>query len=70
MKKIVMPAPMQLIGLFWLCQACTAISQNNQPKINYTISIPNPASHSYHIRLETSGWNADELTLKLPQWMP
>jgi predicted metalloprotease with PDZ domain len=55
---------LQILFLFSsLCEA-------QQPFIRYTVTIPQPESHSYHIELLTEGWNVDTLTFKLPKWSP
>jgi predicted metalloprotease with PDZ domain len=52
--------------LFLIPSFCGA----QQPVIRYTISIPQPESHKYHVELRTEGWSIDTLTLKLPKWTP
>lgn len=41
-----------------------------KPTIEYKITLPDPASHRYHVELQTKGWNQDSLVLKMPKWTP
>ncbi len=41
-----------------------------KPLFFYTLSIPNPTTHIYHIELHTSGWSKDTVQFKMPRWMP
>ena len=47
-----------------------SFAQKATPVMQYSISIPQPQSHNYHVQLQTSGWQKDTLDFKLPQWMP
>jgi len=38
--------------------------------LQYRVSIPQPASHRYHVELSTQGWVLDTLVLKMPKWTP
>ena len=46
------------------------LAQMSKPVMRYTISMPAPASHYFHVELEASGWDKDTLDLTMPQWMP
>lgn len=39
-------------------------------EIRYTIAMPQPESHRFHITLEVTGWEARQTTLLLPAWTP
>src|SRR5687768_63997 len=41
-----------------------------KPTIEYTISIPQPATHKYHVELRARDWNQDTLVFKMPKWTP
>jgi predicted metalloprotease with PDZ domain len=41
-----------------------------KPTIEYTISIPQPSTHKYHVELRTRAWNQDTLIFKMPKWTP
>lgn len=45
-------------------------AQSVKPIFQYTISVPEPSSHFYHVELKTSGWNLDTVEFKLPTWTP
>lgn len=36
----------------------------------YTISIPQPSAHQYHVELRITGFSQDSVTFKMPVWMP
>lgn len=38
--------------------------------MEYTVSVPQPATHQYHVELRTGGWSQDTLVFKMPKWMP
>jgi predicted metalloprotease with PDZ domain len=41
-----------------------------KPVLNYRISIPQPASHKYHVDLTFENPQQDSVILKMPKWMP
>lgn len=45
-------------------------AQNKTPFLKYTVSMPQPSSHYFHVELYGSGWQDDTLELKMPKWMP
>ena len=60
---------------FFLCilfhsPGTTAFSQTIKPPLQYTVSMPRPATHYYHIELYCTGWSKDTLDFKMPKWMP
>lgn len=58
--------------LFFLLAAITfpATAQTVKPVFNYTVSMPLPASQSFHVELNSSGWQTGTIDLKMPKWMP
>jgi predicted metalloprotease with PDZ domain len=44
--------------------------QNSNPVLHYTVSMPDPSSHYYHIELSCGGWISDTIDFKMPGWMP
>lgn len=46
------------------------LAQAIEPTLQYTVSFPQPGTHTYQVELHTSGWNQDTLNFKLPNWMP
>jgi len=57
-------------SLMALLTVVTICSANAQPTFHYTVSFPDPASHSYHVSLSSEGWDSDSIVLKIPRWMP
>lgn len=47
-----------------------AIAQSGRPVMQYTVSMPLPSSHYFHVELHAQGWNMDTVNFKMPQWMP
>jgi predicted metalloprotease with PDZ domain len=45
-------------------------SQEGFPLLHYTISVPQPANHTYDVELHCSNWKQDSIRLKMPKWMP
>jgi predicted metalloprotease with PDZ domain len=56
--------------IFFSFHPKAAFSQSDPPLLHYTVSFPDPASHTCHIELHGEGWNQDTITLKMPNWMP
>ncbi|MEB2774141.1 M61 family peptidase [Algoriphagus sp. D3-2-R+10] len=56
-------------ALVVLCYSVTQ-AQTDQPTFAYSVSITHPETHSYHVELNTSGWDMDTIQLQLPNWMP
>ena len=48
----------------------TVFAQTAKPVLQYTVSMPLPASHYFHVDLYCSGWSNDSIELKMPKWMP
>lgn len=44
--------------------------KTKRPVLHYTVSMPDPSSHYYHIDLYCSGWINDTIDFKMPKWMP
>lgn len=59
-----------LILLFSICICSHSSAQVQNPIFKYTVSIPNPTTHSYTIELQSSGWQQDTVQFKMPKWMP
>ena len=45
-------------------------AQSVNPVLQYTVSMPNPESHSFHVELNCSGWKNESIDFKMPNWMP
>lgn len=39
-------------------------------KVNYTLSMPHPESHYFHVKMELSGFDSDSILIKMPVWAP
>ena len=50
--------------------AAPAFAQKGNPVLHYTVSFPQPGTHSYNVTLLCSGWNKDTIYFKMPNWMP
>jgi predicted metalloprotease with PDZ domain len=57
-----------LISLFVFHQSAKA--QLDKPVLHYILSMPQPASHRFHMEFKASGLNQDTLFIKMPNWMP
>lgn len=61
--------PCVVLIYFFILGVQPAIAQSN-PVFEYTVSFPKPQTQTFHVKLQSSGWNQDTILLKLPQWMP
>ena len=59
-----------LILLQGKCNLINCQGQNINPLLQYTISMPEPSTHLFHVTLFCSGLKGDTLDFKMPQWMP
>lgn len=48
----------------------SAVAQTAKPGLQYTVSVPDPSTHSFHVVLNCSGWSKDSIDLKMPKWTP
>lgn len=48
----------------------SAQAQSVNPVMQYTVSMPNPESHYFHVELNCSGWKEEMIDFKMPNWMP
>ena len=64
--------PVTFVLLFAACiTICNSVTaQTLKPAVQYTVSMPNPASHYYHVELHSSGWSEGTINFKMPKWMP
>ncbi|MGN7884815.1 M61 family metallopeptidase [Dyadobacter sp. 22481] len=59
----------------WLCLLAShclvagAIAQKLEP-IRFTVSMPEPANHTFHVTMDWKAGNGDSTRLKLPDWQP
>lgn len=72
LKSTIIFKSCRLFSVFLLTLLTFAYSsaQENKPIFSYIISIPNPNNHTYHVQLNTNGWNQDSIYFKMPNWMP
>jgi len=68
MERSIRYARLILIVLFSINIA--AFSQKGATQLHYTVSIPQPASHTYNVELNCSNFKQDTIRLKMPRWMP
>jgi predicted metalloprotease with PDZ domain len=47
-----------------------ASGQNDNPVLQYSVSMPDPESHLFHVSLFCSGLKTDTVDFKMPLWMP
>lgn len=64
------PSIIKYIAFFVFTIYQVPVLAQTKPQIEYEISIPNPATHTYHVELQTGGWSKDTLVLKMPKWSP
>ncbi|MEN3335306.1 MAG: hypothetical protein V7641_4671 [Blastocatellia bacterium] len=60
-----------LVVLFILFAAApTALAQDNQFRIDYTVAIANQEQHLFHVTADVQNIHEDQLRLQLPTWAP
>jgi len=59
-----------VIGLMLQTTYSECYSQEATPVMQYSISMPEPSNHLYHVTLICSGFKEDTINFKMPQWMP
>lgn len=69
MRCLRFPAFILLKAIFFFTFK-TVNAQEIKPILHYTISLADTANHYFHVTLKCKGWKANELDLKMPQWMP
>jgi len=52
------------------CASTKLSAQLKKEMLQYSISMPYPSSHYYHVECIITNWKTDTLDLKMPQWMP
>lgn len=61
---------LSLFSVLVIISTSTAFSQKDTPLLKYTVSLFQPATHSYDVELKCSKWKQDTIRLKMPKWMP
>jgi predicted metalloprotease with PDZ domain len=60
-----------LLAVILFCIDVPAVfSQKTAPILHYTVSVLQPANHTYTVTLKCSNWKQDTIRLKMPTWMP
>jgi predicted metalloprotease with PDZ domain len=59
-----------LFAAVFFFSALPAVAQKIQSSMAYHVSMPEPASHIFHIVFTCSGIKAEKLDLKMPAWTP
>jgi predicted metalloprotease with PDZ domain len=73
MKRIRLARVFQIALLIVLSGQCDFIEcqgQDINPLLQFTISMPDPANHLFHIDLTCKNMKWDTIDFKLPRWMP
>ena len=59
-----------LIALHVLTSCNGRPEKDSNPLLQFTLTMPEPANHMFHVTLECKGLSADTIDFKMPQWMP
>ena len=54
----------------FVSSAASLHAQKGEPFMEYTVSMPEPASQYFHVELYCSGISEENINLKMPGWMP
>lgn len=69
MKRII-PSKSLLLICFFVCLAYTMAIAQGRPELVYTVSMEQPATHTYQVSLSCKGLTAKQYDFKIPVWMP
>lgn len=64
------------VFVFVLLLNVLTVFQNNlqaqpvKPVMRYTVSMPNPENHYFHVELQCAGGKDETIDFKMPNWMP
>ncbi|WKD85955.1 hypothetical protein KCTC32516_01304 [Polaribacter huanghezhanensis] len=67
--KVDLKQKFKVVLVFILLTTINVFAQQ-KPAFSYTVSFPDTKSKSYHVELNTSGWNQNSVQFKMPRWMP
>jgi predicted metalloprotease with PDZ domain len=59
-----------IICLILQLSSCESYGNESTSSLNYTISMPDPANHLFHVTLFCKGLKGDTIDFKMPAWMP
>ncbi|MGC3972144.1 MAG: hypothetical protein QM775_33830 [Pirellulales bacterium] len=63
------PACIKYFGaVYFLLMATVLVAQKNTTAISFTVSMPQPASHLYHVVMKYEGATNNTIELKMPVW--
>lgn len=48
----------------------SAHAQSINPIMEFTVTMPNPENHYFHVELNCKGWQDETIDFKMPNWMP
>lgn len=68
LNRILLPG--LLLLSFLLSSSDRNQEPDNTPKLQYTLSMPDPSSHLFHVSLQCRGLGGDTLNFRMPRWMP
>jgi predicted metalloprotease with PDZ domain len=76
--KVKHSAPVKAIRVILLILALSVLSplinnaacQPGETLLKYTVSMPDPSSHVFHIELDCTGWIDDTIDFRMPAWSP
>ena len=62
--------PAQVVSLVFSVEKNEVCVPSPHAAIRYTVSMPNPHAHLFHVTLEADGCRGEALDLALPVWTP
>lgn len=74
METILIPPGLRPLFLYILAAgiffAGSIRTQAGNPELVYTVTMPQPGSHKFHLELQCNGLRGDTITFRMPRWMP
>ena len=51
-------------------QTNNSVREKDRPQLEYTVNMPDPNTHYFHVEMSCGGWTQDTIDLKMPRWSP
>jgi predicted metalloprotease with PDZ domain len=58
------------IALTFIASSIEGNENDINPSLRYSVSMPEPENHLFHVMLFCKGYKEDTIDFKMPQWMP
>ncbi len=70
LRQVIKNTLLAFISIFWLSCTPEISKKKDKSMLEYTVSMDDPSSQVFNVKLEYSGIHKDSIDLKLPVWTP